>query len=241
MKDTYLFEQVLERNLKLLKLKTVAKILCGLSIAAPLIGFWLAAIIGDPIIFGVLGILRYSWIVYLFAVIPIACLGLGIFLKANGLVFFRAFNVPIICIVVILVLGSFGFVFPASYELDSIEAVEEKTGVDFPSNLKAITDERENYTVIYAKILDKAEKAEFEKSLDKDSVWEESLGKPLKDTIPGEMLFIITDCDYHVYFNATLGKFNFINNDGLNDIVLIGYEIQNGRFIILTDFVFKDK
>ena len=63
------------------KIKIAGNIFFGLTIAAPLFAFALASLIGEANIFGVVGIIRYMWIAWLFNPLGVASIFMGIKLK----------------------------------------------------------------------------------------------------------------------------------------------------------------
>jgi hypothetical protein len=228
----------MNRKKKIDTIRIIANILFGFSIASPILAFWIASEVGESEIFGVIGTVRYSWVMYFFALIPLGCFVLGIILKANGAKYVKHFVVSIICTVLILIFGSYRFVFPMSYELDGIKAIEEQVGVDLPDELKAATNEFDECTMIFAKVLDKNEKAEFEKELKENSLWASELSGSLMATIPSFVDYEFDGCDYFVYYNVTSGEYNSYQAEGTYEFAVIGYDIELGRIVILHECEF---
>lgn len=214
-------------------------ILFVLSICSIWVSFWFALFIGEVDIFTMRGMIRYSWVIYFFIAIPLASLGFGIYQKKIGKVYRKNFVIAFICIPILVIFGSFKFIFPSDdYRSENVANVEYECGIDLPSNIEALTYYDSNYTMIYAKVLDKNEKVAFEQLIKDDPVWVESLSGVLEATIPDFVNYEFVECDWFVYYNKTNGEYNSFIAEGEYKFSLIGYDIELGRIVILHDCKF---
>lgn len=233
-------EVMCEKTVKGSASGAISVILFVLSICSVWLSFFTALLVGEVDIFTIRGMIRYSWVVYFFVIIPLISLGFGVFQKKKGKKYRKNFVIAFVCIPILILLGSFKFAFePDDYRSENVTAVEYECGVDLPNNVKALTYYKNDYTMIYAKALDKGEKLSFEESIKINSVWTESLSGSLKATIPDFVVYDFIDCDYFVYFNATKGIYNSYYGEGEYSFSVIGYDIELGRIVILNNCVFN--
>ena len=216
----------------------LGNILFWITLISPMIAFALTSVIGEVSIFGVAGIIRYSWIMWLF--IPIGWLSIliGAKLKKNKQKFRKNFVVAFICLPLIVIFGSYRFIFNnVSYDIDKVYIVEDKVNLELPDNIKIATNKLDLYSVSYLKIVDEQDKERFERELGKNQLWQNELSSKIKSLLPFDIQYETEAFDYFVFYNITSDEYNTYPLDGEYDCVFIAYDYQLQRLIILDDYI----
>lgn len=221
------------------KRRTLGIIFFWMTLISPMVSFALASTIGEVNIFGVVGTVRYSWIMLLFIPIGILSILIGVKLKQNKEKFKRNFIIAFICLPLLVIFGSYRFIFKdiISYSNDSILFVEEKININLPDKLKVVSQNNTSYVLTYAKIDDINEKKIFELEILNDLKWIDTLSSSLKGSLPLNIQVEVELYEYYLVFNETLNSFekeSFM--DGKCKIVFIGYDIEESRFIIIDNY-----
>lgn len=221
------------------KLKTVGNVLFVLSILSMPISFMLSTTIGEVEIFEIAGIIRYSWVAYFFLPICILCFIVGGRLKRNGERYKKQYVAAIICIPLLLIFGSFRFIFAEFHEYDADELfeVQEKVGIDIPKNVDVVSTREKDYVISYVKITDEKENYEYEELIENNDKWTVTLDSIICNALPFDMSLEMDNFDYFLFYNETKNEYNVYPQGGRNSCVFIAYDVQTSRLIILNEYV----
>lgn len=218
------------------KLKVLGHIFFWLTLISFPISFMVATEIAESDVFGVAGMVRYIWIMWLFIPIGVISIITGVKLKKNGQKHKKNFIIAFICIPLLLIFGSCRFLFvdTISYDVNQVSVIEEKTNVALPNNIKVATDIWDSYDEICVKILDEESKYNFETEIENNPLWQDTLKTSLKSLLP---VSIQVECngvfDYFVFYNVTCDEYNTFPPTGEYECVFIAYEIDLSRIVIL--------
>ena len=224
-----------------MKTKVISNLIFWCSIISLPISFSLCGIIGEPEIFGVGGIVRYSWIMLLFTPITLTSLILGFYLKKQKLKYKKNIYVSIICLPLLLIFGSYRFIFNSiiSYDDSQIIEVEDKIEFDLPNELKLVTINYEDECVItYAKITNENAKKDFEENVSKSNLWTNSLSTKMSGILPYYIQIETTNFDYFLFFNETSESYSQTSFfEGEYKLVFVAYDLENGKLIVLNNYI----
>ena len=214
-----------------------ANIIFWITLISPMAAFALASLIGESSIFGVAGIIRYSWIMWLFIPLGILSILIGIKLKKNRQKYRKNFMVAFICLPIILILGSYRFIFSnVLYDTDKIIAVETETKLNLPDEIKIATNMLDAYDVSYLKILNSESKIEFEHELETNPLWQNVLSSKIKSLLPVDIQYEVEAFDYFVFYNITSDEYNAYPTDGEYECLFIAYDYDLQRMIIVDNY-----
>lgn len=215
----------------------LGSILFWITLISPIVSFSLASLIGEANIFGVAGIIRYSWVMLLFIPVGILSILIGIKLKKENQNYKKNFIVAFICLPLILIFGSYRFIFGdyISYDVETVYAIETKTNLNLPDRIKVATNELDSYTVSYVKITSEEEITSFEHELLTSPFWNEDLKPEIKRLLPVEVQLEIANFDYFVFYNLTTNEYNKYPSEGCYECLFIAYDHQSQRLIIIDD------
>ena len=120
------------------KKRILGNILFWTTLISPMLSFSLVSMIGESNIFGVAGIIRYSWVMLLFIPIGILSILIGFKLKNSTQKYKKNFVVSFICLPLLIIFGSYRFIFNSvvSYDVNEISIIEEKSISKFLAILK---------------------------------------------------------------------------------------------------------
>lgn len=145
------------------KEKVLGNILFWMTLISPMISFSLASMIGEAEIFGVAGIIRYSWLMILFIPVGILSILIGLQLKKNKKKYKKNLIVAFISLPLLIIFGSYRFIDSnISYNTDNIITIENKMNIELPREIKIATSKRDSYDISYVKITDDKSKEKFE-------------------------------------------------------------------------------
>jgi len=219
------------------KFTVLGHILFWLTVSSPLVSFALASIVGEANVFGVAGIVRYSWLMWCFVSIGIASILIGVCLKNRNLKYKKNLIVAFVCLPLLIIFGSYRFIFTnISYDVNKVVFVENKTALEFPNSIKIATTEWDNYDVSYAKITKEESKEMFEKELANNSLWQKSISPEIKGLLPVDIQYETVAFDYFIFCNITTKEFNKAPNEGTCNTVFIAYDIDLQRLLIVDDY-----
>ena len=219
-------------------MKVLGNIVFWATLISPMISFSLASMIGESEIFGVAGIVRYSWVMWLFIPPGIISLIVGKKLKQGKERYKKNYIIALICVPLLLIFGSYRFVFNSvSYDINKVNVVEETTNLRLPRNVKIATLEFESYDLSYLKITEKQERDHFEQDLRTSSVWETELSTKIKTLLPFDVQAEMHNFDYFLLYNIVENTYNAYPSDGECDCIFIAYNCEKGRLIILDNFI----
>lgn len=226
-----------EKGNTMKKEKIIGNILFWLTLISPFVAFVLMGKIGEASIFGVSGIIRYAWIMWLF--IPFGALSIliGIRLKRKSQKYKKNLIVALICLPLLIIFGSYGFIFNGiSYDTEKVSEIENEIRLELPGQVKIATNEVGEYNVSYLKITDDEDKAKFEQELGDNVVWRDELSSKLKGLLPLDIQYEVEKFDRFVFYNKSLDEYNMYPVDGEHEVIFIAYDYEIGRFIILDSY-----
>lgn len=215
---------------------SISGLIFALTIASVPVSFWVASLMGEPEIFGIAGILRYSWFMWLFVPISIVLLVLGKWLKINGQKYKKNYIAGVICLLLLLTFGSYRFIFSeaVSYDVSEISVVNEKINLQLPSEIKTATNKFDNYKITYAKITDDFAANQFENEIKNNNLWKSELDLTLKGALPLLVQPEITTFDIFLFYNTISNKYNSSENSTESAIIFVAYDFELQKFLILA-------
>ena len=201
------------------KRKNFGNILFWATLISPMLSFSLASMIGEVEIFGVAGIIRYSWIMLLFIPIGILSVFIAFKLKAGNQKYKKNFIISFICIPLLVIFGSYRFIFNSvvSYDTNVVSVIEEKINLKIPDEIKVATMPYEAtplynaYTESYVKIMDKESKNAFEKEVKSNPLWQNALSREIIYLLPTVIQYEALNYDYFIFYNITGAEYNNIS------------------------------
>ena len=218
------------------KLKFTSNMLFFFTLLSPIVSFLLCGIIGEVSIFGVAGIVRYSWIMWLFIPIGILSFLSGKQLKRMNQKYRKNYVAALICLPLLLIFGSYRFIFNnISYDCEKIYVIEEQTALNLPKNVKIASTDLENYTISYVKINDEFEKANFEEEINNSTLWESSLNEKIKNILPHNLYLETLNFDYFIFYDFINGKYNSCESIEDYSYIFIAYDCETTRLIVLSE------
>ncbi|MBQ6883742.1 MAG: hypothetical protein IJO25_05320, partial [Clostridia bacterium] len=220
------------------KEKIIGNILLVATLISPMISFSLASIIGEAEIFGVAGIIRYSWVMLLFIPIGLLSILFGFKLKNNKQKYKKYFIISFICLSLLVIFGSYRFIFNSvvTYDVNEISIVEEKINFEIPDQVKVSNTKLKLYNISYAKIIDNESKRAFEEKIRNNQLWQDVLNTGIKGLLPFDVQYETADFDYFLFFNVTSDEYNAFPPSGQNVCIFVAYDCDSQRLIILNDY-----
>lgn len=222
------------------KIKFFGNILFWLTLISPPISFALICLIGEANIFGVAGMVRYSWVMWLFIPVGIMSVIISIILKNSNQNFKKNLIIVFICLPLLLIFGSFRFIFNnVSYDVSKIAAIEDKINIEIPHEIKVTTNKFDLYDVTYTKITNIDSKKFFEQEIRNSRVWQSELNSKIKSLLPLDIQYETEAFDYFVFYNVTDDKYNQDSINGECEIIFVAYDCDLQRLIILDGYGIK--
>lgn len=220
------------------KEKIIGNILLVATLISPMISFSLASIIGEAEIFGVAGIIRYSWVMLLFIPIGLLSILFGLKLKNNKQKYKKYFIISFICLSLLVIFGSYRFIFNSvvTYDVNEISNVEEKINFEIPDQVKVSNTKLKLYNISYAKIIDNESKRAFEEKIRNNQLWQDVLNTGIKGLLSFDVQYETADFDYFLFFNITSDEYNAFPPSGQNVCIFVAYDCDSQRLIILNDY-----
>ena len=220
------------------KAKIFGNILFWATLISPMASFALASLIGEANIFGVAGIIKYSWIMLLFIPIGLLSFLIGLKLKNNNQNHKKNIIIAFICLPLLIIFGSYTFIFNSvvSYDFDKVLDVEEKTNLDLPDDIKIATNKLDLYDVSYAKIINNESKDAFETEIKNNQLWTNTLSYKIKSLLPLDLQYEAENFDYFVFYNVTKNEYNKYPAAGEFECIFIAYDSDAMRLIILDGY-----
>ena len=208
-----------------------------LTLVSPMLAFSLTCAVGEAEIFGVAGIVRYSFVMWFFIPIGVLSVFLGKMLARNGEKYKKNYVIAFICLPILLIFGSFRFIFnTVTYDADILRGVEERTDLDLPDEVKIATHKFDQCNLSYLKITDEAEAEAFEQELKNNECWQNTLSSKLEGLLPLDIKYEIHGSDFFAFYNLTDGEYNTYPRDGEHVCTFIAYDSEMQRMIIVDSF-----
>lgn len=218
---------------------TLDKILFWLTLISPVFAFSLACLIGEVKIFGVNGMIRYSWVMWFFIPIGILSIIMGFKLKRNKQKHKKNLIVGFICVPVLIIFGSYRFIFSnfVSYDVIKLYLIEETTNITLPHEIKIITEKSDEYDISYVKITNKESKKNFEGEIKNSELWKNELSLRTQKMLPIIMQNEIQTFDYFLFYNLTTKEYNVTPRDrGVYDTIIMAYDLSLNRLMIINNY-----
>lgn len=204
------------------------------TLVSPMVSFAVVASIGETEIFGIGGAVRYSWVMWIFIPVGIVSVIISIILKNSNQNFKKNLIIVFICLPLLLIFGSFRFIFNnVSYDVSKIAAIEDKINIEIPHEIKVATNKFELYDVTYSKITNNNSKTLFEQKIQNDRIWQSELNSKIKGLLPLYIQYEIEAFDYFVLYNVTSNEYN---KDSINEeceFIFVADDSDLQRLIIL--------
>ena len=218
-------------------LKVIGNILFWATSVSPLLAFALVCSVGEVEIFGTAGMLRYSWLMWLFIPIGVLSLVFGKRLKKRGERYKKNCIIALICLPLLIIFGSYRFIFNNfSYEAINFEYIEKIVNIEIPNNIKIATEKTDTYSVTYVKIIDKSSNDEFKKLVTENNLWQDKLSTNIKGIVPIYFQNELSNFDCFVFYNLTSKEYNTYPLEGQYKCMFVAYDYTLQRLIILDDY-----
>ena len=220
------------------KKRVLGNILFWTTLISPMVSFSMASMIGEANIFGVAGIIRYSWVMLLFIPIGILSILIGFKLKNSTQKYKKNFVVSFICLPLLIIFGSYRFIFNSvvSYDVNEVSIIEEKINFEIPRDIKVATNKLDLYDISYLKILNSESKDMFEQEVENNQLWQKELQPEIKSLLPLNIQYESEIFEYFVFFNITSNEYNIPPLRGQNECIFIAYDCDLQRLIILNNY-----
>ncbi len=220
------------------KEKCLSNIIFAITLISPMLAFVLMCEIGEADIFGIGGIIKYSWIMWLFIPIGVLSILIGLKLKKSGQKYKKNFVIALICLPLLIILGSYRFIFNTlSYDINKVNLIENEIKLELPDQIKIVTHKMYSYDVSYLKIINDEDKAEFEQELETNQLWQNRLSSKIKSLLPFDIqLEAEAFFDYFLLYNVTLDEYNNYPLNGEYTCIFVAYDCELQRLIILDDY-----
>ena len=220
------------------KNRTLGNILFWLTLISPMVSLALASIIGEVDIFGIAGIIRYSWVMLLFVPIGILSILIGIKLKYSMQKYRKNLIVSFICVPLLIIFGLYRFIFSSvvSYDVNEVSIIEEKINFEIPDDIEVATNKLDLYNISYVKIIDSESKDAFEQEIRNNQLWQKELKPEIKGLLPLAILYETEVFEYFVFFNVTSNEYNTSPLSGQNECIFIAYDCDLQRLMIVDDY-----
>ena len=222
------------------KIKDLSEIIFWLTLFSPMYSFALASEIGEIDIFGVAGIVRYSWVMLLFIPVGVLSILIGLKLKNSNQKYKKNFIIAYICLPLLLIFGSYRLIFTnITYDVEKISIIEEKVNLDLPEEIKVATMESDLYCTSYVKITSSEDKEVFERELASNELWQlwqYEFNSGIISLLPFDVLSESHGFDYFVFYNITNDEYNKITLNEECEIIFIAYDKDLQKLVILDEY-----
>lgn len=221
--------------------KILADILICFSAIAFTLVFLICCLLGEADIFGVAGIIRYSWVMLFFMLLPVLLIIISIILKIHNEKFMQYIVVGLIFIFLFGIFGSSRLFYKnmINFEESALITLEEKLAFELPKNMKTATITYENYTISYLKITDNDERIAFQNNINDNENWTDKTSTALCNSLPYEINSVICNDDYFMFYNLTTNEFNtYPIENGVYECIFIAYDKDINKLTILQNYKF---
>lgn len=216
--------------------KTLAILVFLLTLCSPIVSFCLACVFGEANVFGVAGIVRYSWIMLLFVPICFISIFIGLILKRNNQNYKKNIIVAVVCLPLLVLFGSYRAIFrDITYDTDYFYTIETKINIKLPRNIKIATIEFDLYNESYVKVYDVESNESFKNEIADNQLWQNTLNLDIKKMLPTYIQYETESCDYFIFFNVTTNQYNMISQEYEYEYIFIAYDCEMQRLIIMEN------
>ena len=219
------------------KLKILGIILFWLTLVSPMVAFGFACELGEANIFGVAGIVRYSWIMLFFIPIGFLSILIGIKLKKSKQKYKKNFIIACICLPLLIIFGSYRFIFNnITYDVNKIAIIEDKINIELPNEIKIATINFESHNESYAKIIGNENSKTFEDEIKNNHLWQNTLKHTIKSVLPLYIQYESETFDYFIFYNVTNDEYNICPINGEYKCIYLAYDCDNQKLFILDNY-----
>ena len=225
-------------------MKKFALFLAIASIVMIPVTFTIAAYIGQPEIYGLSGLLRYVWVMWLAIPVGVATIIVGFKLKSYGMHYKGTIAAGLVSIAFLALIGSYSFAPDSVYDNEALQPIADSVDFTFPNNVKAAVSPYGNYTLCKG-MISSEEKIAFEDQLRNSEKWTDKLDPKIKKLMPQ---MVVPELDSAAYVSYDLFLFRNLGNGTYNTVppqnvatpcVLIAYDCETGQFLIVTDYTIE--
>lgn len=223
-----------------LVLKILGNLLFWATLISPIFSFYLASNMGDQDLVGLGGMMRYSWIMFLFMPLSILSIFIAILLKKNKQKYIKNLIIAFICLPILAIFGSYMWIFSDSYSYDTnkVSDVEQIIKLNLPTKVKVSTLKTGECNLTYAKIIDDNDIIEFENEIENNSLWQNNLKVTLKNLLPSYVQGETEFFDVFVFYNVTSDEYNTFPSKGENEYIFVAYDYDFNKLMIIDDYVY---
>ena len=223
-------------------LKIVGFILFLFTLISPIASFALVCIFGEVDVFGVLGMVRYSWIMLLFIPLGLLSILVGYQLKKNNQKYKKNFIVVIAC-VWLLLFGSFRLIAKddISYNVERVPAIANEIKIELPASVKIATMKANDHNLSYVKITDDASRINFENEIQTNPLWQSELDGQIMKLFLSQtnILLELENFEKFLFYNSSGNTYNTYPVADESKCIFIAYDYELQRLLILDDWVVK--
>lgn len=222
-------------------MKKIASLLVLASIVSLPVSFSIAALIGQPEIYGLGGLLRYVWVMWLAIPVGVATILVGLRQKANGANYKGIVAVGVVSVAFLLLIGSYCFAPGNVYDSEALQPITDISDFAFPNNVKAAISPYGDYTLCKGMVFE-TDRTPFEKQLRSSEKWTTQIDPMIKKLMP---LMVVPELesslqisyDLFLFRNLDTGEYNVVPEKyDETPCVFIAYDCETGRFLIVSDY-----
>ena len=211
-----------------------------LSILVVPFSFSLAGEIGEQQIYGLAGMMRYMWIMWLMTPIGIGSIILGLKLKKIGCSYKGSVIVGAISVAFLVLTGSYSFLSGSLYDDEALLTITNHSGVVFPENTKAAQTDYIDFKVCIATIAP-SDQNQFETYLRSSNKSTNTLDPVVKNLMPDMVKHYFGEngspYELFMFLNLTTGAYNTTPAQFQETpCVLLAYDCDTGRVLAVSDY-----
>jgi hypothetical protein len=222
-------------------MKKSAIVLIVLSILVVPFSFAIAGEIGEQQIYGLAGMMRYMWIMWLMTPIGIASIMLGLNLKKRGLSYKGSVIVGGLSVAFLILIGSYSFLSGSLYDDEALLNITNQIGVEFPENTKAALTDYTDFKVCIATITP-ANQNQFESYLRSSNKSTNTLDPVAKNLLPDMVKHYFGEngspYELFIFLDLTTGDYNTTPAQFQETpCVFLAYDCDTGRILTVSDYI----
>lgn len=212
-----------------------------LSVLVVPLSFSLAGEIGEQQIYGLAGMMRYMWIMWLMTPIGIGSIILGFKLKKRGCSYKGNVIVGVISIAFLILIGSYSFTSGSLYDDEALLIITNHSGVEFPENTKAAQTDYVDFKVCVATIAP-SDQMQFETYLRNSNESTNTLDPVVKNLMPDMVKHYLGEngspYELFIFRNLTTGEYNTTPTQFQETpCVFLAYDCDTGRILAVSDYI----
>lgn len=218
----------------MVKKKILGTVTITVSIISFILSFAIMSRVGETDFFGVAGLIRFFWIPLCFVPINIGLIALCKAFKDLELLYKSAMIICIIIILLLVLFGAYRYIKHDRFSYDSktIESIQEKISFELPKAMKIANVIDENY-IDSRMIIDDTEKEKLLIKIKNSDKWTQIKDNKLEELLPTGIWAMVSDYDYFLYYDESLGTFDIDASKEGNKCVFIAFEYETGKLVML--------